>query len=795
MDGVCGPGVGDYAPKEKHNALCAKFLAAERFRHDSGSAGTATACGTPFKAPATPMHLPKEKLRRKMAELLQQLEDRDRLISQLRVSKNKLSAHVGQLEGLLRNMKKKMGRSVKNTTNAALSRQPGPDDGAAESFAEADVLSRDAVECTTELRLTKDTQELRKELGVFVESLEDETGYADAADRDQDDQDEMVSAERIYQEQAHDELLQQVSNFMAEISLLRQEKEEIQKQQEQLQNRMTTWQIEQTAAAQQQTELAQKLQQDVDNANASILCLEEMLRLKTDEIAEVSKTLEHERTEQAQATAVNLQLGEDIEKLMSLKVSLESELATVKAQCEEIVVDREAAENVFLQAKDTITELKEQLSCASDKEDCLVAELIALKAYLTVVETEKQEIKEDLASVLKDADTMSAETSKLGIELCTLRSDKSSLEGQVTKLVAEKEELQKEVSIQRDRADVASTEGEKLNTNLRILKEEQRLLEENFQAREKVMQEQVVFLQAEVERLKGASRGLQQELGKALSDLSASYNRERETREQLHNVALELEEERTCSATLHTQIAMGVRALTELQSSQEQLLGQVQETEHREARTAGKLECALAELRAAAAERTDLAKACDDLRKASDLKAEQIATLERKAKRYVVVSRELEQENRQLCKDLQDYSKKDRTEVSILQKRLEDSCAEAQRWKNDYELLQARVAPFQLQLELYDVERRHLAERNQATESELSKLHHKFSELMGHQNHKQKIHYLTKVTEERQHYQAGVLKLQEQNLKQMKLIQKLELEVKRCSLKPPLASHKENLFP
>ncbi|KAM7291463.1 hyaluronan-mediated motility receptor-like [Ixodes scapularis] len=124
-------------------------------------------------------------------------------------------------------------------------------------------------------------------------------------------------------------------------------------------------------------------------------------------------------------------------------------------------------------------------------------------------------------------------------------------------------------------------------------------------------------------------------------------------------------------------------------------------------------------------------------------------------------------------------------EVSILQKRLEDSCAEAQRWKNDYELLQARVAPFQLQLELYDVERRHLAERNQATESELSKLHHKFSELMGHQNHKQKIHYLTK----------GVLKLQEQNLKQMKLIQKLELEVKRCSLKPPLASHKENLFP
>lgn len=132
--------------------------------------------------------LPKEKLRRKMAELLQQLEDRDRLISQLRVSKNKLSAHVGQLEGLLRNMKKKMGRSVKNTTNAALSRQPGPDDGAAESFAEADVLSRDAVECTTELRLTKDTQELREELRVFVESLEDETGYADAADRDQDDQ-------------------------------------------------------------------------------------------------------------------------------------------------------------------------------------------------------------------------------------------------------------------------------------------------------------------------------------------------------------------------------------------------------------------------------------------------------------------------------------------------------------------------------------------------------------------------------------------------------------------------------
>lgn len=163
------------------------FLARIQFRHSKENiyCQTLKRFSAVFHALA---QLPKEKLRRKMAELLQQLEDRDRLISQLRVSKNKLSAHVGQLEGLLRNMKKKMGRSVKNTTNAALSRQPGPDDGAAESFAEADVLSRDAVECTTELRLTKDTQELREELRVFVESLEDETGYADAADRDQDDQ-------------------------------------------------------------------------------------------------------------------------------------------------------------------------------------------------------------------------------------------------------------------------------------------------------------------------------------------------------------------------------------------------------------------------------------------------------------------------------------------------------------------------------------------------------------------------------------------------------------------------------
>ncbi|KAG0417680.1 hypothetical protein HPB47_005418 [Ixodes persulcatus] len=356
--------------------------------------------------------LPKEKLRHKMAELLQQLEDRDQLISQLRVSNNKLSA------------------------------RPRPDEGAAKSFAEADALSRDAVECTTERRLTKDVQELREELMVFVEALEDETGYGDGADRE--DEDEMVSAERMYREQAHNE---------------------------------------------------------------------------------------------------------------------------------------------------------------------------------------------------------------------------------------------------------------------------------NFQAREKAMQEQVVFLQAEVERLNGASLGLQQELGKALSDLSASYGREQETGERLHNVALELEEKRTCSATLHTQIATGVRALTELQSSQEQLLGQLQEAAHKEARTAGELECALAELRAVAAERTDLAKASDDLRKASDLKAEQIATLKRMAKKYVVVCRWLERENLQLRKELHNYSEKDHTEVSMLQKRLEDSCAEAQRWKNDYELLQARVAPFQ-----------------------------------------------------------EVLKLQEQNLKQMKRIQELELK-------------------
>lgn len=66
----------------------------------------------------------------------------------------------------------------------------------------------------------------------------------------------------------------------------------------------------------------------------------------------------------------------------------------------------------------------------------------------------------------------------------------------------------------------------------------------------------------------------------------------------------------------------------------------------------------------------------------------------------------------------------------------------------------------QEQLDAYEVEKMSLMERSSAAKEEVDKLSQQYAQLLGHQNHKQKIHH--------------VLKLKKENgqLKEVRLIQK-----------------------
>ena len=58
------------------------------------------------------------------------------------------------------------------------------------------------------------------------------------------------------------------------------------------------------------------------------------------------------------------------------------------------------------------------------------------------------------------------------------------------------------------------------------------------------------------------------------------------------------------------------------------------------------------------------------------------------------------------------------------------------------------LPPSQTQLELYRAERRCLLEQSEGTRAELERLAGQYSQLLGHQNKKQKIHHIMQLKEE-----------------------------------------------
>ncbi|XP_016423187.1 hyaluronan mediated motility receptor-like isoform X3 [Sinocyclocheilus rhinocerous] len=134
---------------------------------------------------------------------------------------------------------------------------------------------------------------------------------------------------------------------------------------------------------------------------------------------------------------------------------------------------------------------------------------------------------------------------------------------------------------------------------------------------------------------------------------------------------------------------------------------------------------------------------------------------------------EWQQERRQLCRQMeeerQDYHKQ------LAEAQLQStSDAETEHWRHFYEELYAKVKPFQEQLDRFAAERNALLNEKGATQAELNKLADAYTNLMGHQNQKQKIKHMVKLKEENLELKQEVSKLKAQVGKQKQELDRIK---------------------
>lgn len=98
-------------------------------------------------------------------------------------------------------------------------------------------------------------------------------------------------------------------------------------------------------------------------------------------------------------------------------------------------------------------------------------------------------------------------------------------------------------------------------------------------------------------------------------------------------------------------------------------------------------------------------------------------------------------------------------EIRKLQEELNPIQDESSSYKERFEALEAMIEPFKEQLESFEAERNALLTRNIEAEGEVKKLASQYGQLLGHQNHKQKIQHLVKIKQENVDMRQEISKL------------------------------------
>merc|ERR1712001_717577 len=88
-------------------------------------------------------------------------------------------------------------------------------------------------------------------------------------------------------------------------------------------------------------------------------------------------------------------------------------------------------------------------------------------------------------------------------------------------------------------------------------------------------------------------------------------------------------------------------------------------------------------------------------------------------------------------------------------------------YKEKYEALNTMIEPFREQLESYEMEKDALLTQKKEAQGQVQKLADRYANLLGHQNHKQKIHHLVRLKKEN-------LDMRDELAKQKRLVTRLK---------------------
>merc|ERR1711974_192660 len=108
--------------------------------------------------------------------------------------------------------------------------------------------------------------------------------------------------------------------------------------------------------------------------------------------------------------------------------------------------------------------------------------------------------------------------------------------------------------------------------------------------------------------------------------------------------------------------------------------------------------------------------------------------------------------------------------ITILRQELDPLQENAQSYKEKYEALCKMIEPFREQLESFETERSALLAEKRETQGKMSKLFDEYANLLGHQNHKQKIHHLVRLKQENLDMREELAKVNLELNKQKRLV-------------------------
>nr|CAD7442043.1 unnamed protein product [Timema bartmani] len=460
-----------------------------------------------------------------------------------------------------------------------------------------------------------------------------------------------------------------------------------------------------------------------------------------------------------------------LNELHCTKQKLENELNTV-------VLDKSKKENDLINMREQVSNLESETKNQLDFIDKLSTQINKLESKAVEVSNQLCMVESEKSSKEQELVEMSERLSKLQLEIIENEEMISQLSTQIDGLKIIEVNLRNQVSATENAK--ADREEQLITMSARIVKLETAKKDLELELRELIISSEL----KENNKAKSLSSFL-----KSTEDLKKTIH---ESVDELVAIEKTVSDQNNFILELKSKIKMKDEIIMERESKLKKVKDSV-ETLNKEI---GLVKCVAIEkekelLENLKAERCKIESLKRDLIALRKILAEKTEELARKTRDSTearlklegmkVLEETIEQMKQQTALDKltieglrHELGEKEEQLVS-LSSEVEAKCTV--NWEQRCKELESLIGPFRQQLEAFELERHMLETRKMAAEHEVKDLATKYAELLGHQNHKQKIKHMVKLKEHNLELKAEVEKLENHNLAQKRTIIKLKEEL------------------